>query len=99
MLKSQMNMLITFFDIKDIVHFEVIPQDQTVNQAYYMEVLKHLHETVYRKRPELWLSDWLLHHDNAPAYKALSVKQFLAQKLITGMEHPPQSPDLAVNGF
>jgi hypothetical protein len=54
-------------------------------------------ETV--KRPELWSSDWILHHDNAPAHKALSVKQFLAQKSITEMEHQANSPDLTSNDF
>jgi hypothetical protein len=29
----------------------------------------------------------------------LSVKQFLAHKLITEMEHSPYSPDLALNDF
>jgi transposase len=41
----------------------------------------------------------LVHHDNAPAHKALSVKQFLAQKSITVMEHPHYSPDFAPNEF
>jgi hypothetical protein len=36
---------------------------------------------VSRKRPELWPNDWIFHHDNAPAHKAPSVKQFLAQKI------------------
>jgi hypothetical protein len=38
-------MLITFFSI-----FEFIPQGQTANQAYYVEILKQLYETVHAKR-------------------------------------------------
>jgi histone-lysine N-methyltransferase SETMAR len=83
--------------MKGIVHFEFILQGQTVNQAYYMDILKRLREIVCRERPELWLSDWILHHDSAPVHEALSVKQFLALKLIAEMEHPPSSPDLAPN--
>jgi len=33
-------MLICFFDIKGLIHFEFIPQDQTVNQQFYLEALK-----------------------------------------------------------
>jgi histone-lysine N-methyltransferase SETMAR len=87
------------FDIKCTVHFEFIPQGQTVNQTYYVEILKRLREVLHRKRPELWPNDWILHHDSAPAHKVLSVKQFVAKKSITEMEHPPYSPDLAPNDF
>jgi hypothetical protein len=51
------------------------------------------------KMPELWRNDWIPHHDSAPAHKALSVKQFLAQKSITEMEHPYCSPDVFPTDF
>jgi hypothetical protein len=35
-----MKIFITFFDDRDNVLFEFIPQDQTVNEAYYVEILK-----------------------------------------------------------
>jgi hypothetical protein len=90
MLKSKKKtMLITFFNIKGSVHFECIPQKQTVDQAYYVEILEWLHESVHRERPELWPNNWILTHDNAPPHKALSVKQFLAQKLISEIENHP----------
>jgi hypothetical protein len=43
-------MFITFSDIKDIIHFEFIPQGQAVNQANYVEISKWLHEAMIRKR-------------------------------------------------
>jgi hypothetical protein len=64
-----------------------------------VEILKYLCKAVLRKRPEIWSNNWILHHDNAPAHKALTVKQFLALKLVTEREHPTYSPDLALNDF
>jgi hypothetical protein len=55
-------------------------------------------ETV-KKRPQIRANDWILRHDNSTAHKALSVKQFLAQKSFTEREHVPYSPDLALNDF
>ena len=37
-------MLLTFFDIRGIVHYEFVPTGQTVNQVYYLEVLEELRE-------------------------------------------------------
>jgi hypothetical protein len=98
-LKSQRKkMLITFFDIKGIAHFEFIPQGQTVNRAYYVEILKRLHETVHKKLlncgPTIRFSIMTMRQ-----LKALSVKQFLAQKSIIEMERPPFSPGLTPNDF
>jgi len=82
-------MLICFFDIKGLVHFEFVTQGQTVNQQFYLEGLKRLRDVVRRKGPELWRSgEWLLHHDNAPAHTALGVRQFLTKNGMTTASHP-----------
>ena len=79
---------------------QFVPTGQPVNQVYHLEVLKRLREKVRRKRPELFTNNsWILHHDNVPAYTALSVREFLATKQITVLEHPAYSPDLAPGDF
>ena len=97
MQKSQVKvMLITFFDHQGMVHHEYVPHDQTVNQHFYKEVLTQLMAKIWHKRRELWVSNtWILHHNNAPAHAALSVRQFLATKQVTILDHPPYSPHLA----
>jgi len=93
-------MLICFFDQKGIVHKEFVPPDQTVNAAFYVEVLKHLRENVRRKRLDQWRNNtWLLHHGKAPAHAALLTRRFLTDNNMTVVPHPPLSPDLAPNDF
>ena len=92
-------MLIAFFDARGIVHMEFLPQGQTVNQHVYKEILRRLLRSVREKRHELWQDNvWLLHQDNAPA-DALSIRQFLTERNVTVLDHPPYSPDLAPCDF
>ena len=42
---------------------------------------------------------WTLYYDNAPAHTALSIRQFLEERNIATLEHPPYSPDLASCDF
>ena len=68
--------------------------------SYYLEVLKRLREKNRRKRPERFANNSsILHHDNALAHTALSLREFLATKQITVLEHPAYSPDLAPSDF
>jgi histone-lysine N-methyltransferase SETMAR len=65
-----------------------------------LELLKRLLEKLRRKQPEnLDNNSWILHQDNAPAHMALSVRECLATKQITVLQHPAESPDLAPNNF
>jgi hypothetical protein len=58
-----------------------------------------LRESVGRKKPKLWPDKWILCHGSAPAHDALRVREFLAKKSITKMDHPPYSLDLAPCDF
>jgi hypothetical protein len=82
--------MIVFFDIRGVIMVEWVPEGQTVNQKYYLEVLIKFHERMRKKRPELWKKkSWILHLDSVPAHNALTVKQFLADKYIPVLEHTP----------
>ena len=83
-------MMIVFFDIRGgVIYIDWVPEGQTVNQAYYKNVLTTLRERVRRRRPDMWKNALRIHHDNAPAHNALSVKRYLAKNNIPVMEHPP----------
>jgi len=93
-------MLIAFFDTDRLVYHEYIPKGQAVNKEFYKTVLQRLHDAVRRHRPEKWCSgNWILHHDNAPANRAVTTNEFLAEHNILSLPHPPYSPDLAPCDF
>ena len=72
-----------FHCIRGIVHYEFVPTGQSTKCTIWM-ILKRLREKGTRKRPELFANNsWIMHHDNAPAHTALSVKEVLATKQIT----------------
>ena len=50
--------------------------------------------SVRDKKRDLWENAWVLHHDNAPAHSAPSIRQFLAERNVPTLEQPPYSPDL-----
>ena len=71
---------------------------QAVNHAFYKHVLERLRKRVQRVRTDI-ADDWVLHHYNAPAHTALSIREFLVEKNIPVLPHPPYSPDLALCDF
>ncbi|UYV82242.1 K02A2.6-like [Cordylochernes scorpioides] len=90
--------IIVFFDIRGIVHCEFVPQGQTVNSAFYLEVLRRLKRRIARVRTDI--KDTVkLHHDNATSHTAFIITNFLARSNTPVIPHPPYSPDLAPCDF
>jgi len=66
------SMIITFFDVKGIVHKEFVSTGQTVNSGFYCDVLGRQRKNVRKRGPKLWREQtWLLHHDNAPSHTSV----------------------------
>ena len=98
--KQNKSHVTAFFYSEGIVHHEYAPDGQTITKEFYLEVLRHLRESVRRKQPEKWRDgDWILHHDNAPAHTSHLVQQFLAKHGTAQLQQPPYSPDLAPCDF
>lgn len=66
--------LICFYDSKGIIDKKFVPQDQTINGKYYLDVVKRLLFRIRRVRPQYCENNsWRLLHDNAPAHRSTFV--------------------------
>ena len=93
-------LMITFFDSTDIIYMHWVPTVQTVNNEYYVEVLREFRMWFCRKRPTLFeWSQWHFHQDNAPVPNSIFVTDYLSKIGIKTFPHPPYSPDLAPCDF
>jgi len=64
--------------------------------VYCKGVVERFLNRIRRVRPGMCEpGDWFLLNDNAPSHNATIVKQFLAQRKVTVLDHPPYSQDLA----
>jgi hypothetical protein len=78
-----------FFFFHDIVHKEFVIEGKTVNAEFYKGEMDCLLKSVQQVRPDAFCSrDFFLLHNNMPAHKAASVRQFLVQKNVTTLYHP-----------
>ena len=76
------DLLIVFFDMEGIVHYEYVPQDQTVNQQLYLQVLKRLRLAVSRKKlaagPGHYITTMHQHTQHIPSRYYWQVMAFLS---------------------
>ncbi len=47
-------MLILFFDNRGVIHHKYVPEGQTVNAMFYIQVLDRLCKRIAHVRPEMW---------------------------------------------
>jgi len=71
-------MLVVFFDMEGILHYEYVSQGQTVNQQFYLQVLKRLRLVVSCKRPGRYITTVHQHTQHTPSRYFWQVMAFLS---------------------
>ncbi len=73
-----------------------IPEGQTMNATFYVQVLDRLCNRIASVRPEMWKNrKFFLLHDNVRPHTAAFIQQFLAKKAVPQLSHPPYLTDLS----
>jgi hypothetical protein len=81
-------MLVIFFDWQGVIHKAFVPEGETINTVYYKVIMERLLNRIQRVRPGMCEScDWFLFHDNTLSYNVTIIKQFLAQRKVTVLDH------------
>ena len=89
-------MITFFFDSTSMIYMHWVPTGQTVNNEYYVEVLREFRKRFRRKRPALFKSgQWHFHQDNAPVHNSILISDYLTKMGIKTVPQSPKSPDLA----
>lgn len=93
-------LLSVFWDFKGIVHYELLPRNQTITAEFYIAQLERLKGALEEKRPGLINRHAIVfHHDNARPHTAIRTRQKLLELGWEVLPHPPYSPDLAPSDF
>jgi len=77
---------------QDILTYQILEEDETVNSVTYLEFLEtRVLPEVTRKN----LGRIKILHDNSPVHKHRIITEFLQEQRWETLDHPPYSPDMS----
>ena len=93
-------MLSIQWDFKDIVCFDLLPRNQTINSNVYCCQLMKLDKKIKEKRTELATRKGVIFHQdkNRPHTSLVTRKKLLVLRWEV-IPHPPYSPDFAPSDY
>ncbi|VUZ48385.1 unnamed protein product [Hymenolepis diminuta] len=95
-LHPQQILLCVWWDLKGIVYYELVSDNQTMTSEVYRQQLTRLKAVLQEKRPFLInRRGVILHHDNARPHTPRATKNLVEEFGWEVMHHPPYSPHLA----
>ena len=93
-LHPQKVMLCVWWEMKGIVHWEILPNGCTITADLYCQQLNRVAEKLKKKQDRIYFL-----HDNARPHVAKSTREKLLQLGWVTLPHPPYSPDLAPTSY
>lgn len=93
-------MLCLWWDMRGLIHYEMLNHNQTVTAEKYSSQLEDLKNALSRKRPSLLnRKGVVLLHDNARPHTARLTQEKIMSFNWEVLPHPPYSPDLAPSDY
>lgn len=93
-------MLCVWWDVKGIIYFELLEDNQTVDKHVYCHQLDKVMSNLATKRPSLANRKGVIfHQDNARPHKAEMSMSKINSLGWEVMAHPPYSPDIAPSDY
>ena len=93
-------MFCIWWDWKEVLYYELLPENQTINSNKYCSQLDQLKATLDKKGPELVNKKLIIfHQDNARLPVSLMTRQKLLQPCWEVLIHLLYSPDIAPSDF
>lgn len=97
-LHPRKTMLCVWWSMEGVVHWELLPRNQTVNAALYCAQLNRVRDRIQLKQPNR-KHEVILLHDNARPHVAKLTQEALKTLNWEVLPHPPYSPDIAPTDY
>jgi len=82
-----------------VLQVDYLPQNTTMTEPYYSEVLTDLYLAVKERRRGILTRGPLLLHGNAPAHMSRVAQAIVKDIGFEQLSHPPYSPNLTLSDF
>ena len=94
------SLLCVWWNYEGGVHFELLPEGQTIHSEVYCFQLQRVYDILYRRYPAMVnRKRVIIQHDNARLHTSRKAREKIKDLEISVLPHPAYSPDLAHSDY
>jgi len=89
------SLLCVWWNYEGVVHFELLPDDQTIHSEVYCLQLQQVYDILCRRYPAIVnRKRVIIQHDNARPHTSKKTQEKMKDLEISALPHPAYSPDI-----